>query len=680
MHTRLDAFTRTFTTFHLFREPCLLSKLSGIAIDVQLNALLAAILTFGCEAVDSSQGDDVGSSTQAAIVQSSAYFSALGVQYVNEAISHCGDDSPPIVVLQAAILVTDRLLIQGVRGRAWRSLGLCIRIAHEMGLHSIDANVGLDTGKLDSEKWCQDEERRRASWAIWEMDIFASVLYRVPCTIDWSYTQVFLPAEDDKWLRGQPQKSCLLQRGLISRCKDLQKSGNESPKAWFIVLHSLMAEAHIVSCRGNFTKSAQDPKIDMLGGEGHPNDNYVFLETLLNSIQLCAMSLPSRWKYRGQFLDFDAPPHDGNNQRPSTIQRNSSIHEIAVMQEVARLMTLKNYIFEGGAKGLLRVVEEVGRTGARAHVATNLRSSSIDQKLDKYFHASDAILDILVNSSDAHVRYINPFIAHAAWMAAAVQMLRLELTRGEAQRELTRSKLEILRTTHSQFVEYWSMSHVPQQNLDTLAVQLKRLIRLPTTPPEGTHLSSIAATPTRPGAHLSRSEKHFQQDGNIARSMESEGRNGAQHAKNPALHPSIAEPESSTSASYNDGAGTTSLVNKDLRGWGQQPINEALQTPEDTTTQGLLVRTADSDSLDLASTLGMDITYSSVLPRDHGQAFPISTTPLNLTVAASAPSDIYTQHLDMDSLNWFGYPTNEALMGRNISNYLDEIFSGAYPS
>ena len=144
-------------------------------------------------------------------------------------------------------------------------------------------------------------------------------------------------------------------------------------------------------------------------------------------------------------------------------------------------------------------------------------------------------LDILVNSSDAHVRYINPFIAHAAWMAAAVQMLRLELTRGEVQRELTRSKLEILRTTHSQFVEYWSMSHVPQQNLDTLAVQLKRLIRLPTTPPEGTHLSSIAATPTRPGAHLSRSEKHFQQDGNIARSMESEGRNGAQHAKKPSL-------------------------------------------------------------------------------------------------------------------------------------------------
>ena len=629
--------------------------------------------------MNSRTGEFISNSTQDVRVPPSSYFSALAVRYVDEAIAQCGDDSPPICVLQAAILVTHWLLIQGVRGRAWRSLGLCIRLAYEMGLHSTDAYKVLDKGKLDPEQWCQDEERRRAWWAIWEMDVFASVLYRVPCTINWSYTQVWLPADDDKWLGGQPHGSCFLQRGLISRCKDLQKSGNESPKAWFIVLNSLMAEAHILSCRGNSARSFQDLSVDMLGGEEHPKDSSTFLETLLNAIQLCAMSVPTRWKYRGQFLDFDALPHHAQNQDRSTIHEHSSIYEIALMQEVARLMTLKNSVFEGGARRLLRVVEDVGRDSVQGLGTTSLRGSSMDQKLEKYFHASDAILNILVNSSETHIRFVNPFIAHAAWMAAAVQMLRLELTRGEAQRELARSKFEILKTTHCQFAEYWSMSQVPQQNLDVLAVQLKRLIRLSSTPLEGS-FSSVAATVTTPPCQLSRCGERVQEDGSIVRRVGNEARNGTEHAQNPALNPGIAEPESATSASYNDCAST---VSSDLRSRSQISADEGPRIHIKTTAQTLPgTAIAEPDGSEFASASGICMTSSSAVACDHGQAFPIPMTPSNLTtMAASASSDLYIQQsMDIESLNWFGFPTDKAIMTGDISNYLDEIFSGAYSS
>jgi hypothetical protein len=97
-------------------------------------------------------------------------------------------------------------------------MGLCIRIAFELGLHSVDVSKDPDTYWVDEdvEQWCADEERRGAYWAIWEMDQFSNMLKQVPISTDWIKNQVFLPAEDDKWFQAQPHQSCVLDSDTIS--------------------------------------------------------------------------------------------------------------------------------------------------------------------------------------------------------------------------------------------------------------------------------------------------------------------------------------------------------------------------------------------------------------------------------------------------------------------------------
>lgn len=104
----------------------------------------------------------------------------MAVSSLDLAMSAIGDSKPPLCVLQALILATHWLLIQGVHGRAWRYLGLCIRLAYELRLHSLDAGRASDYFQSLGAQWCEDEEKRRAWWAIRELDIFASAHRRLP--------------------------------------------------------------------------------------------------------------------------------------------------------------------------------------------------------------------------------------------------------------------------------------------------------------------------------------------------------------------------------------------------------------------------------------------------------------------------------------------------------------------
>lgn len=115
------------------------------------------------------------------------------------------------------ILTANCLLVQGVLGRAWRYLGTCIRAAYELKLHLIDAGKNPQDPPVSAEKWCIEEEWLRAWWAIWEMDVFASVVRRCPAGIDWTQNDTFLPAEDDRWYREEPQQSCFLEFNVDDR-------------------------------------------------------------------------------------------------------------------------------------------------------------------------------------------------------------------------------------------------------------------------------------------------------------------------------------------------------------------------------------------------------------------------------------------------------------------------------
>jgi hypothetical protein len=482
INDRLSTFFKTFTAFKLFRESHFPASVRNIESNVQLTALLAAMLTFSRKSVEFGDEDTFSSNTNMSL--SSSHYNDLAVYYVDKAIAECSDDPPPLCVLQALLLVTHWLLIRRVHGRAWRSMGLCIRIAYELRLHTIDRGGDFKMYSQAPERWCEDEERRRTWWAIWEMDVFASVLYRLPCTISWSNTQVWLPAPDENWLQSLPQNSCCLDSGLASRIQKLQASGNESPKAWFIVLNSLMAEGHAFGSHlGNGPSGTHTPT---LGGEQYPSDNRAYLERLMNAIQVCTLAIPSKYKYRGQYLDFDTL-HDNQRARTSTLRTQCVVYELALMQEVAKLMALKHTVFENGIASLLRRAQRIGLNSQRGW--------DTGQVLDRYFQASHAVFNLLSNSHEAHLQYVNPFIAHAAWMAATVQLLQHESTVNETRREVIKSRFEVLKALHRQWVERWSMSEVPLQHLDILEGQLKKMVRLSRRPMEGQRVSSPAPAP-----------------------------------------------------------------------------------------------------------------------------------------------------------------------------------------
>lgn len=650
---RLDAFLKTYTAFHLFRESTASSKFLEIATDAQITALLAAIAIFTHRHVVS--GSDPISHGRR---HTSRYFSEMAEQYINQAIAQCGDDPPPLCVLQALILSTHWQLVQGVRGRAWRSLGLCIRIAYELGLHAIDENPNWHLRQQDPEQWCQDEERRRAWWAVWEMDVFASTLYRVPSTIKWGDARVWLPAEDKRWFLGNPQKSCCLQTGLLDRCKYLQKSGNESPKAWFIILNSLMAEAYESSFRRK-NVGKKEYNNDRSTDTETPNHDTVFTETLLNAIQACALSVPAQWRYRSQFLSFDGLANE-RETTGSTIQTDSSIYDIALMQEVAKLMTLKNYVFEGGAKQLLQTVENLSQdSGISTHRPATYQKN---QMIQTYFHASDAIMGILANCSDCHIRYTNPFIAHAAWMAAAVQLLRLELVKSGPQQDLIRSRFEVLQATHRQFVEYWSMSSVPQQNLKTLAVQLKHWMHF--SRPHGIRRSQLgsAATDTMSRRNLSDTTGGNLLNGNNSTSNEKESESEAQGMTTSRDVPDRINARSSPSLPKE----RIDLVPSSNPVWPSPGRRSGSPSSQ---LQGVTYNdlAPEANYVDLGLTNSVDPTTS------------LSLHPIFMgdTLSTFVGADMsMLPKFNPDPLDWFGVPTDQVIMTPDISNYLDVSFSG----
>jgi len=180
------------------------------------------------ESQEGQDGEDKEGFKLTGMKHSPLYFLELASRFFEEAIHECGDEAPQLCILQAMILLAHGQLTQGVRGKAWRSLGTCVRLAYELNLHLVDA--GHARPVADARERCDFEEKRRAWWAIWEMDIFASTVRRCPTAMDWSQNETLLPIEDEYWFQNKPRASCFLEKDLVRRWKVLQESGNHWPK------------------------------------------------------------------------------------------------------------------------------------------------------------------------------------------------------------------------------------------------------------------------------------------------------------------------------------------------------------------------------------------------------------------------------------------------------------------
>lgn len=480
---RLTAYFDNMVAINLFHEPTFSDKLSRISSPALVVALLAAMFTF---AVRFRPGEED-------INQRATRFLKLALQHIDKALDECGDNTPPLCLLQASILAAHCQLTQGVLGRAWRALGMCVRLAYEMNLHLVDSQSHGDTGdSVHVEKWCDDEEKRRAWWAIWEMDVFATTIRRTPTGLDWSQIEILLPVDDEAWFQRKPQPSCFFEQDPMRRWKGLDSCNNQSPKAWFIVINSLMKEAQRISSpRGIPSQSRSD----------HIDDASHRLEVIANAVRCFQLALPGHLKYNHQHLTFDARVP---GQATSSRQMHSSIYNIHIMTQLARLMIYRYDVFRGRFRVALPTHESERNSRDNSHTAKEDDQSSVKE----YFDAADSILAIINRSSDDHVRHINPFLSSTIWLASAVQLMRSQLCRPGALKSAMKSRYEVLNLTYKKCSRFWDIHTAVQQNLETLEEQLEACKHGSQTPaPSGNpHSSRRHESRVSPGVAASRGQ------------------------------------------------------------------------------------------------------------------------------------------------------------------------------
>jgi hypothetical protein len=474
---------------NLFHEPSFRERVNGVVSTSEMHALLAAVLAYAARFYTTETNETTNSAftnTDTAETHLQAgHRLNLAFGNIENALKECGDEAPSLCVLQALIIATHCQLTQGVRGKAWRSLGTCIRLAYELNLHLVDAGRGKDVQDVDVQQWCDDEEKRRAWWAIWEMDVFASTIRRTPPAVDWSQIETFLPVEDQYWFEKKPQPSCFMERDPIYRWKALQESGNQCPKAWFLVVNSLMKDAQVISTPRSVpyqsppketgkppphADNRRPKQVRDVVGEATQK-----LETLANSVHCFTLALPAHLQYRNQYLGFDAR---APGQMMSLRQLHCSIYNIYVMTQLAKLMIYRYDVFGGRSPTARRTHDSFSVGTAKASQAPRSSSASYAHEaehmaLAQYFEAADNILMIVNRSCSAHIRYINPFLSSTIWLASAVQLLRKEFGRDETSRTLIKSKFEVLYMTYKRCVSFWDIHTALQQNLEALEAQLE---------------------------------------------------------------------------------------------------------------------------------------------------------------------------------------------------------------
>lgn len=343
-----------------------------------------------------------------------------------------------------------------------------------MNLHLVDVGAPNETR---DEQWCEDEEKRRAWWAIWEMDVFATTIRRTPTAIDWSQIDTLLPVDDSYWFWRKPCSSCFLEQDPIYRWKALQRSGNQSPKAWFIVINSLMKDAQRISSpRGVPSVSVRD--------DSHPssdsrNDDIRAarrrLEVIANAVHCFRLDLPSHLKYHSQYLGFEAR---NPGQYTSLRQEHCSIYNIYMMTQLARLMIHRFDAFGQRFRAAISSHDLDSSSDSREQVRMQERKDWTESlALKQYFEAADDLLIIVRNSSEDHIRYINPFLSSTIWLASAVLLVRSQFCRPEATRSVIKSRYELMHLAYKKCVDFWDMHTAVRQNLETLETQLEECQR-----------------------------------------------------------------------------------------------------------------------------------------------------------------------------------------------------------
>lgn len=484
---RTDLYFENMVAFSLFHKPSFGTKVQGIKDLNSLVALLASMSSISVRFHSAATGIDINLGSTS--MPSSDHFHAIACRYLEEALRDIQDDAPSLETLQAMTLCVFNELIRGVRGKGWRLLGSCVRIAHELRLHVVDYDAPRSAPRSAkaAKRWVDKEEQRRCWWAIWEMDLFASTVRRAPLAIDWAMNETYLPVDDESWFSNSYRQSCFLDIRPGERWKKLKLSGNESSAAWLVVLSSIMRDAQVLA-RGNI----QGIRCEWAGEDGVPELQQYFrnvfrkkplaaddqkLWYLNHAFRKTIAALPRHLAYNGQKLSFGSEgvePTQSNTGLPSTklILGDSARYSIFLTIQLTRFHIFHHHAFSEIFSGSLFSEQPVDAPfGWTASPPPPPGATPNCEGLRNCLEAADNISAILENVPESHVKWTNPFLASTVWLAASLQVLRKVYHLGIGDED--KVKFSRLRSTYQQYAHFWGTPLSLLDNVDGLEHHLK---------------------------------------------------------------------------------------------------------------------------------------------------------------------------------------------------------------
>lgn len=457
----MESYFANMTAFSLFRPGGIEPKFTMMQHISEAEALVAAMFSFAARHCLDDSGHPSSCPTP-------SQFHQIALSRYDETVERYGDLRPPFWLLQAGVLITFYQLTQSVRSRAWRRLGECIRSSYEMNLHLVDANhdpkAKTEKAPADIQRWVLLEERRRAWWAVWEMDVFASTIRRLPTAINASVNLTMLPIADSCWFNDIYQESCFLTEDCSLRWKHLTESGNESAKAWFIVINSLMRNTQrIVYPAGSAMRILNDRFSDT-----HQDQ----LNIVANSLYCTTASLPSRLAYQGETLDFRPKPAPQNYLSPR--QEHADKYAIHLLTQLCRFMIYHHKIcaqapwLQSGKKGTSTTNDIRAEQGQA--------SATANSEWSNYMSASDEIVAVVRNSARDHYKYVNPFLANTLWFASAAQCACKVFGPPSFNKRLATSNLDLLKLTIDRYISFWGGMESLKGRLSRIETGLQSLM------------------------------------------------------------------------------------------------------------------------------------------------------------------------------------------------------------
>ncbi|KAK3937784.1 putative fungal-specific transcription factor [Diplogelasinospora grovesii] len=498
----MESYFANIVAFSLFRPGSIEAKFASMQSLTEAEALVAAMFSFSARF----DGEDVPVQ-RPNDCSGPSYFADIASSKLERCLNQYGDIRPPFWVLQAHILVTFYQLTQSVRSRSWRTLGNCIRLAYDMNLHLIDANRNHrgsgDTGGhgVDLQRWSLLEERRRAWWAIWEMDVFASTIRRLPTAMDWSLNWTLLPVHDRCWFNDIYQDSCYLANDCNLRWKHLAQSGNASPRAWFIVINSLMLNTQRIVYDGipfgSRSSAAHHPSAHDDGHVDKKVNQDIDLSIMANILYCTVASLPVELSYHGETLDFRksraSDPREINFR-----QNQADRYEIHLMIQLCRFMIHHHRICAQAPWAAKHA--DAAPDKSVVPVAGNQSPTSVSD-WSNYMNASGEIITVVRNSSRDHHKYVSPFLCNILWFAAAAQCACSVFGPPCFDKRLTNSNLDLLKLTIDRFILFWGGMESLKGKLARIETGLKSLMANARSRREGEERSQAQAAAQSDAVH-----------------------------------------------------------------------------------------------------------------------------------------------------------------------------------